>query len=208
MILGIVILIFGLNVLYKYEHIRDITDLELGDIKKGMYVKCTITNVVKGYPLDAEATGGNSVPLDLYTTQSQDTADSADMTYFLVELRKDSGEYVCVLIDEYSNTDLYYQIFHATDLRSTPYELEGIMTYSERNEQIVMDSVRKLNDYYSDTFYENRIVPIPTEETVSSCCMKVKSLSARKLWWLYSIPFMFAGVSIFLIGGRPYERIK
>ena len=202
---GLIILIFGLTVLYKYEHARDISELELGDIKKGMYIKGTITEVIKGYPLDAETTGRSSVPLDLYTTQSQDTTDSADLTYFLIELRKDSGEYICVAIDEYLDTDLYYQIFSGAE---TPYELEGIVTYSESEEQIVMNSVRKIGDHYSDIYYEHRLVKAPTVDNVSPCCIKVKYLGTRKLWWLYSIPFMFAGIAIFLIGGRPYERIK
>lgn len=202
---GIVILAFGLTVRYKYTHMQDLTELSLGDIKKGMYVKGTVTNVLKGYPLDADPSGDVSEPLNLYTTDSQDTTDDADMTYFLMELKQDSGEYVCVIIDEFLDTDLYYQILMGTE---SPYKVEGIVTYSEREENLVMEGVRRLKDYYSDIYYDHRLVADPTEQNVSPCCIKLQYLGTRKLWWLYSIPFLFAGIAVFLVGGRPFERIK
>lgn len=181
----------------------DLSEMTLDDFEKGMYVKATITNVVSGYPINSMES--ISEPLELYTTQSQDTTDDARLTYFLVELQESSGEYVCVMIDEFLDTDLYYQIF---SVEETPYEIEGIVTYSEQNEQLVKKSIDKIDDYYSIIYYNDRDVKFPTEENVSPYCVKVKYLGSRKLWWLYSIPFFFAGIAVFIIGGRPFERVK
>lgn len=202
---GIGILIFGLNVLSKYKNIQDISELELKDIKKGMYVKATISGVLTGYPVDGEETGRGSEPIGLHTEQSPNTSDPANETYFLMELGEDSGEYVCVIIDEFLDTDLYYQILTGGD---TPYELEGIVTYSEKDEQIVMDGVSALEEQYSDIYFQHRRLTEPNEENVSPCCIELKPLAVRKMWWLYSIPFMFAGTAIFFIGGKPFERVK
>lgn len=201
---GIGILIFGMTVLYKYNNMRDIKELNLDDLKNGMYVKGTLTTVVRGFPFEGTA-DETAEPLDLYTTQSQDTTDPADLTYFLVELEKDSGQYVCVKIDEFLYTDFYYQIYKRDE---TPFEFEGIVTYSKQDEQLVKNSVSKIDDFYAFTFYENRRVEAPSEDNVSPYCIKVKYLGDRKLWWLYCIPFMFAGIAVFVIGGRPFERIK
>lgn len=202
---GIAILIFGITLYNKCVNMKDIKDLSLEDIEKGMYVKGTLTTVIRGFPINGQEMNATAEPLDLYTTQSQDTTERADLTYFLVELQKGSGEYVCVKIDEFLYTDFYYQIFTEDE---TPFEFEGVVTYSEQDEQLVKNSVNKIDDYYAYTYYEHRTVELPTEATVSPCCIKVKYLGDRKLWWLYSIPFMFAGIAVFIIGGRPFERVK
>lgn len=203
LVVGIGILIFGMVLLYKCTHMKDLSEMTLDDFKKGMYVKATISDVVSGYPINSE--NRMSRPVDLYTTQSQDTTDDAGLTYFLVELKAGSGEYVCVMIDEFLDTDLYYQIYSTGEV---PYEIEGIVTYSELNEQLVKKNVSKIGDYFSIIYYDHRTVEMPTEENVSPYCVKVKYLGARKLWWLYSIPFFFAGIAVFIIGGRPFERVK
>lgn len=202
---GIGILIFGMTVLYKYNNMRDIKELNLDDLKKGMYVKGTLTTVVRGFPLNADDTIDSAIPLDLYTTQSQDTTDPAYLTYFLVELEEGSQQFVCVKIDEFLYTDFYYQLYN---LDETPFEFEGIVTYSKQDEELIKNSVGKIGDYYSMTYYERRRLETPTVDNVSPCCISVRYLGARRLWWLYSIPFLFAGISVFILGGRPFERIK
>lgn len=205
LLLGIAVLIFGMVVLYRCLHVRDISEMTFDEVKSGTYVKGNISGVLLGYNDGMDA----AKPLTLYTTDSDDTDDGAYQTYFLIELKNDRGKYVSVIIDEFRDFDLYHQIFEdtpATELKS--FDVEGIVTYKKSDEEMVKQKVSEFKDTYPYLYYDHQPSSGLSDETVSPCCIEIKPIGARKLWWLYSIPLLFAGISLLILGGRPYERIK
>lgn len=206
-IVGIGVLIFGLVILFKCINIKDISKLKYDDLKSGVYVKGSLSTVVKGYPINA--TDYQFETFELYTTDSDEVDDGAQKTYFLIELENDEGRYVCVAIDEYLDLDLYHQIYAGNlEADNLSYDVEGIITCRKSNKQFIQDGVKKWKDKYYDLYYKGHKKSDINEDNVSDCCIEIRPLGTRKLWWLYSIPLLFAGVSVFILGGRPYERIK
>lgn len=204
---GIIVLIFGLVILYKCLNIRDLSKLKFDDIKSGTYVKGKISTVVRGYPIGA--TDYKDEPFELYVTDSQEISEGAYKSYFLVELENDPEKYICVVIDQYYDTDLYNQIFSGNrETYNLSYDVEGIITSRKADKKLIEDGIEKWKDKYSDLYYNSKYIMDMSPDAVSDCCIKLKPLGTRKFWWLYSIPFLFAGVSLFILGGRPYERIK
>ena len=204
---GIGVLIFGMVILFKCLNIQDLSKLKFDDIKSGTYVKGQITTVVKGYPVGA--TDYNVEPYEIYTTDSDEISEGAYTSYFLMGLENDPGKYVCVIIDQYRDTDLYHQIFTnniASD--NVPYDVEGIVTCRKVDKERVTESVKNWNKKYSDLYYNTKYASDVSLDNVSDCIIEIRPLGTRKFWWLYSIPLLFAGVSVFILGGRPYERIK
>lgn len=207
-IAGIAVLIFGLVILAKCINTRDLSKLKFDDIKSGTYVKGQLTTVVEGgyRPNDTEYI---SEPYELYTTDSDEISEGAYTSYFLMELENDPGKYVCVVIDQYLYTDLYHQIFSDTpESEKVPCDVEGVITARKADKKLVKDGVDKLSKKYSDYYYGMHYANDVTHDNVSECIIELRPVGARKLWWLYSIPLLFAGVSVFILGGRPYERIK
>lgn len=204
---GIGVLIFGLVILFKCLNIQDLSKLKFDDIKSGTYVKGQISNVVKGSPVGA--TDYNVVPYELYTTDSDEISEGAYKSYFLMGLENDPGKYVCVVIDQYLDTDLYHQIFSdELNKNDIPYDVEGIITCRKADQKLVTDSVKKWDEKYYGLYYNAYYANEVSVDTVSDCIIEIRPLGTRKFWWLYSIPLLFAGVSVFILGGRPYERIK
>ena len=202
---GIGLLIFGMVVLFRYANMRDISELKFDEIKSGTYVRGTVKGVVLGYHDGLEV----SEPLTLYTTDSNETADDAYMSYFLIELKNDKGKYVCILIDEFRDTDLYFQLFDQRTIeQEEEFEVEGIIKYSKSNEEMIKSKVKEFEDTYPFIYFEHHAVDGFSAENVSPCYIEVRPLGARRLWWLYCIPFLFAGVALMILGGRPYERTK
>lgn len=206
-IIGIIALIFGLVILYKCLNIRALSKLKFDDIKSGTYVRGQMSTVVRGYHGDAN--GFKDGPFELYVTDSQEVSDEAYKSYFLMELENDPGKYVCVIIDQYLDTDLYNQIFlDNKETDNTVYDVEGIITCRKTDKKLVEDGVEKWKDNFSGLYYKSKFIPTLSPDTISDCCIELRPMGTRKFWWLYSIPFLFAGISVFILGGRPYERIK
>ena len=204
---GIIVLIFGLVIFFKCINIRDLSKLKFDDIKSGTYVKGKISNVVRGYHISDN--DFKDEPYELYVTDSQEISEGAYKSYLLVELENDPGKFVCVIIDQYLDTDLYHQIFSGDgEDENISYDVEGIITCRKSDKKLIEDGIKKCNNRYSSLYYDSKYITDISIDTVSDCCIKLKPLGTRKFWWLYSIPFLFAGVSLFILGGRPYERIK
>jgi len=206
-IIGIIALIFGLVILYKCLNIRALSKLKFDDIKSGTYVKGKISTVVRGYHIASN--DFKDEPYELYVTDSQEISEGAYKSYVLVELENDPGKYVCVVIDQYYDTDLYNQIFYENgDEEKINYDVEGVITSRKSDRKLIEDGIEKCNDRYSSLYYGSKYITNISNDTVSDCCIKLRPMGTRKFWWLYSIPFLFAGISVFILGGRPYERIK
>ena len=205
---GIIVLIVGLVIFFKSLNIRDLSKLKFDDIKSGTYVKGKISTVVKGsYPVDEN--NYKSEPYELYVTDSEEINEGAYKSYFLMELENDPGKFVCVVIDQYYDTDLYNQIFYENgDEEKISYDVEGVITSRKSDRKLIEDGIEKCNDRYSSLYYGSKYITNISNDTVSDCCIKLRPIGTRKFWWLYSIPFLFAGISVFILGGRPYERIK
>lgn len=205
---GLAVLVFGLSIVIKCARIKDLSEYSLSEIKEGMYVKGKIVDVVKGYSPNAQY----SVPVDVYTTKSEETSDYAYTSYFILELGEGRGEYVTVVIDEFRDTDLYYQIFSENlGTKVNPgkeYEFEGVFTHSDREEKLIMEAADSWQDSYSDLYFNHKGSAGLSRETISPCCIKFVNLKARRLWWLYSIPFLFAGTALMILGGKPFKRVK
>jgi hypothetical protein len=205
---GIIVLIVGLVIFFKSLNIRDLSKLKFDDIKSGTYVKGKISTVVKGsYPVDEN--NYKSEPYELYVTDSEEINEGAYKSYFLMELENDPGKFVCVVIDQYYDTDLYNQIFSENrEVENISYDVEGIITSSKADKKLIKDKVENWKDNYTDLYYNSKYILDLKPDSVSDCCIKLRPMGTRKFWWLYSIPFLFAGISVFILGGRPYERIK
>lgn len=206
-VIGIAAMIFGMVILFRCINIKDISKLKYDDIKSGVYVNGELSTVVKGYPINATNEGVE--PLELYTTDSDEISEGAYKSYFLVELDNDKGKYVCVIIDEYLYTDLYHQLFSGNmEKYNLPYKVEGIITSRKADKKLIQEGVKKWKDKYSSLYYNALPASDVAEDNVADYCIELKPLGSRKMWWLYSIPLLFAGISVFILGGRPYERIK
>ena len=116
-----------------------------------------------------------------------------------------------MIVDEFLYTDLYLQFYssglpgdHSIESR----KFEGIVTYSEREEKLVKDAAENWQDKYYYLSFNDREAVSLSADTVSPYCIKLKDLDTRKLWWLYCIPFLFAGITLLVIGGRPVVSKK
>ena len=210
--LGLCILIFGISIFIKCSSAKDLSELSLSDIKEGMYVKGKIIDVVKGYRIGTPEGVYSTESLDVYTTQSEETTDQAATTYFILELGEGRGEYVCIVLDEFLDTDLYWQVITSDMTEATrpteEYTFEGVFTHSDREEKMIMDYADSWQDTYSMLYFNQKSSTGLSKDTISPCCIKLKNLKARKMWWLYSIPFLFAGITLMVLGGKPVKRIK
>jgi hypothetical protein len=207
LLVGIIILIFGLVIFFKCLNVRDLSELKFDEIKSGTYVKGKISTVVKGY--SPESADSKSEPFELYVTDSQEISEGALKSYLLIELENDPGKYVCVIMDQYFDTDLYQQIFSGNrEDDNISYDVEGIITSRKADKELISEKVGNWKDKYTDLYYNSKYLIDFSPDDVSDCCIELRPFGTRKFWWLYSIPFLFAGVSLFILGGRPYERIK
>ncbi|MBQ8967314.1 hypothetical protein [Ruminococcus sp.] len=209
---GLAVLGFGLADFYRCTHLRDISDMKLADFEEGMFVKGTVRSVVNGYLVDPEPGDYAPRPIEIYTEQSDATDDYAETTYYLLELGEGSGEYMTIAVDEYLSTDIYFQL-HSDALTEgsaydTSHEFVGQITYDAEDEKRITDFAENWQDTYQDLYYINTNSDGLSKETISPYFIKMKEPGARKLWWLFSIPLLFAGSAMFILEGKPSKKKK
>ena len=208
LVIGIAALALGLNVRSKYSNMRDLSEVTLADIHKGMYIKGRINEVVSGLPrgkADDLENGYATEPFDLYTTESQDTEEDANVSYVLAEVGPvGSGEYVCLIIDEFSYTDLYWHIFGGNMTNNAydndSFEFEGVVTCDDSDAKIVKDKVENWGETYSYLAIGRSLVGSVDTDHVSDCCIRLKDLSTRRYYWLFGLPPIAGGIVLLLIG--------
>ena len=99
-----------------------------------------------------------------------------------------------------------YKSYFLMELENDPGKF--VITSSKADKKLIKDKVENWKDNYTDLYYNSKYILDMKPDSVSDCCIKLRPMGTRKFWWLYSIPFLFAGISVFILGGRPYERIK
>ena len=202
---GIGVFIFGMVILAKCVGMKDISELSLDDLKEGMYVKGTVTNVMEGYPLKVNSM--ESEPVVVYTTDSQETSTAAFTAYLFTRMNNDKDEYVCVAVDQYYYTDMFMQFFLDDETSAPqPFEFEGIVTHTDDMEKRIISSADGWQNSYAALYYNGVNTDKLNSSTVSANYIRMKPLSHRKLWWLYSIPFLFAGTAFMVVAGRPRRK--
>ncbi len=212
---GIAVLAAGLVMMYKSTHLHDISDLKAEDIKSGMYVKGTISDVVRGFMPNPDATDNTTInePLDICTTVSEETSDEAYASYVLIPLGTEKEEFVCLLLDQFLYPDFYYQVMTGNSPtnsgESVNAEFEGIVTKCSKTEKQLME--KRLDNWqkdYSHLCYERYVLGNINSKTIPPYVIKCKDMSKRKYYWLYSLPLFFMGGVLLWQAGSPIKKIK
>ena len=131
---------------------------------------------------------------------------------FMLELGEGRGEYIAIAVDEYLSTDLYFQL-HSDVLTEgsgydTPHEFVGKIVYDADDEKRIMELAENWRDTYQDLYYINTNSDGLSRENTSPYFIKMEEPGARKLWWLFSIPLLFAGSAMFILEGKPSKNKK
>lgn len=210
LVIGIIALVLGLNVRNKYNDMRDLSELTLADIHEGMYIKGSINKVVSGFPIGQKSeldNGYDTVPFDLYTTESQDTEEDANVSYVLAEVgQSGSGEYICLAVDEFKYTDLYWHIFGG-DMKNQAFddryfEFEGVVSTTDFEKKFISDKVESWNEDYSYLVLGHDVAGSVDADHVSDCCLRLGDMSKKQYYWLFSVPPLVAGVLLTVLGFR------
>lgn len=205
---GIVILVSGLVRLYKIDHRRDITELTEEDVKSGVYVSGTITakgELLRIFPQDKEK---SAQPAAVWT---KDSRDGSRKTLFITNLLSQTHRFLPAEVDEYYYTELYHFMTDEVFLDYTSdeeYKFDAVIVRSRSDRKDVAGYLEGYKDNYRSTFSGSKMVNAPEVSSTWEYTLKLIDPSPRRLWWLYGVPFIFAGVMIFAIGGKFYRRIK
>ncbi len=212
---GIAVLAAGLVIMYKSTHLTDISELSADDLKSGMYVKGTVTDVLRGFMPNPDADDNTTInePLDICTTESEETSEEAYASYVLIPLGTEKEDFACFLLDQFRFTEFYYQVMTGKSgdgsEEGVSAEFEGIVTKPNKEEERLMkDALDNWNKNYSYLCYNYYVIGDINSETIPPYVIKCKDMKVRKFYWLYSIPLLFMGSVLLFMAGSPKKKLK
>ena len=206
--IGLGVMIFGLVRLYKIDHRRDVSELTEGDIKYGTYVSGTITSqgeLLRGYPMGSETADSPVIIKEL------SSSDTARRSLLLTDLVHQTGKYISADVDEYYYTYLYHFISSGQFADSgvdEVFQFDGVIIKKKSYVQAMKDMMASWNENWLGLYSGSKMVNAPQEASTWEYTIKLIDIGPRRFTWLYSIPFLFCGVMVFAIGGKPMKRVR